>query len=82
MGIEGLGVVIMHALLGAGDARRVMMVAVLAQWVVFLPLAWLAGPMLGFGLTTIWLLYGGYRAGMAAVFTRHWIRGHWRHITV
>ena len=82
MGIEGLGVVIMHALLGAGDARRVMMVAALAQWAVFLPLAWLAGPALGFGLTTIWLLYGGYRAGMAAVFTRHWIRGNWRHITV
>lgn len=82
MGIEGLGVVIMHALLGAGDARRVMMVAALAQWAVFLPLAWLAGPVLGFGLTPIWLLYGGYRAGMAAVFTRHWIQGNWRHITV
>jgi hypothetical protein len=54
MAIEGLGMVMMHALLGAGDTRRVMAVAVLSQWGAFLPIAYLAGPMLGFGLAVIW----------------------------
>jgi multidrug resistance protein, MATE family len=72
----------MHSLLGAGDAKRVMKVAVLAQWAVFLPLAYLAGPVLGFGLTFIWTMQVGYRAVMAGVFTRFWVKGDWQRIRV
>jgi multidrug resistance protein, MATE family len=75
MAVEGLGMVMMHALLGAGDTRRVMVVAVVAQWGVFLPIAYLAGPVLGFGLAVIWTLQVGYRAAMAGVFTWFWVRG-------
>ena len=82
MAIEGLGMVMMHALLGAGDTRRVMAVAVLSQWGVFLPIAYLAGPMLGFGLAVIWTLQVGYRAAMAGVFTWFWVRGGWTRIKV
>ena len=82
MAIEGLGMVMMHALLGAGDTQRVMKVAVLAQWAAFLPLAYLAGPVLGFGLTFIWCMQVGYRATMAGVFTLFWVRGDWARIRV
>jgi multidrug resistance protein, MATE family len=82
MAVEGLGMVMMHSLLGAGDAKRVMKVAVLAQWAVFLPLAYLAGPVLGFGLTFIWTMQVGYRAVMAGVFTRFWVKGDWQRIRV
>ena len=82
MAIEGLGMVMMHALLGAGDARRVMKVAVLMQWGAFLPLAYLAGPVLGFGLTFIWCMQVGYRAAMAGVFTWFWVRRDWARIQV
>jgi len=82
MAIEGLGMVMMHALLGAGDARRVMKVAVLMQWGGFLPLAYLAGPVLGFGLTFIWCMQVGYRAAMAGVFTWFWVRRDWARIRV
>ena len=48
-----------------------MMITVFMQWIVFLPLAYLAGPVLGFGLLTIWLLQGVYaRRGMAAAAGR------------
>ncbi len=77
MAVEGLGMVMMHALLGSGDTRRVMKVAVLAQWAGFLPLAYLAGPVFGFGLAVIWTLQVGYRAGMALTFTGYWVKGKW-----
>ena len=82
MAVEGLGVVMMHNLLGAGDAKRVMKVAVLSQWVGFLPLAYVAGPMMGFGLTVIWTMQLGYRAAMAGVFTLFWLRRDWTRIKV
>ena len=69
--------VMMHCLLGAGDTKRVMKVAGLAQWGGFLPLAYLAGPMLGFGLAVIWFMQVGYRAAMAGVFTYLWVKRDW-----
>ena len=74
--------VLQNALLGAGDARRVMLVAIVNQWLVFLPLAWLAGPVLGGGLTVIWLLQVGYRAIVAAIFASFWVRRTWAHIAI
>ena len=82
MAVEGLGMVMMHNLLGAGDNKRVMKVAVVAQWGLFLPLAYLVGPVLGFGLAVIWCLQVGYRAGMAGVFTWFWMRRGWAGIRV
>ena len=82
MAVEGLGMVMMHNLLGAGDAKRVMKVAVLAQWGAFLPLAYLAGPVLGFGLSFIWCMQVGYRAAMAGVFTWLWVKQDWVRIKV
>jgi multidrug resistance protein, MATE family len=82
MAVEGLGMVMMHSLLGAGDTKRVMKIAVLAQWAAFLPLAYLAGPVLGFGLTFIWCMQVGYRAAMAGTFTWFWVRGDWSRIKV
>jgi putative MATE family efflux protein len=82
MALEAVGLVLMHALLGAGDARRVMLVAVSTQWLLFLPAAYLAGPVLGFGLTTIWLLQGGYRALQTGIFIRYWRARQWAKISV
>ncbi len=79
---EAVGVVLQNALLGAGDSRRVMLVAVSAQWLLFLPLAWLAGPVLGGSLTVIWLLQVGYRTLVAATFAGFWMRRKWVHIQI
>ena len=82
MAIEALGMVLMHALLGAGDARRVMMVAVGVQWLVFLPLAYLIGPVIGLGLTAIWILQGSYRMIQSGIFCLFWVRRRWASIEV
>lgn len=80
--IEAGGLVLMNALLGAGAARQVMIVSVLLQWLVGLPLSWIAGPYLGYGLFGVWVCQTGYRALQAGVFVWLWQRGGWRHIKV
>jgi putative MATE family efflux protein len=82
MAIEAFTLVLMHALLGAGDARRVMMVAVSTQWLMFLPLAYLVGPVLGLGLTAIWISQGVYRTVQAGLFFRFWQSRRWARIHV
>ncbi|SFF57777.1 putative efflux protein, MATE family [Fontimonas thermophila] len=80
--LDGLGLVMMQALLGVGAARLVMVVATALQWGLFLPLAWLLGPVLGLGLTAIWIAMGGYRLLQAAIFTWAWQRRDWARIRV
>jgi putative MATE family efflux protein len=79
MPIEAMGFTFMHGLLGAADARRVMIVGVGTQWLLFLPLAYLFGPVLGFGLLTIWILQGGSRAFL---YVTLWRGRHWQRIVV
>lgn len=75
--LDGLGLIMMQALLGAGASALVMAVAIGLQWGLFLPLAWLLGPVAGFGLTSLWLAMGGYRLLQALIFTRAWQRRDW-----
>lgn len=79
---EGIGLILMNALLGAGAAKRVMMVSILSQWVVFLPLAYWIGPHMGFGLLGIWLCQGGYRLLQSVIFGFMWQYGDWANIKV
>ena len=67
---------------GAGDARGVMTISVSIQWLLLLPLAYLVGPVLGFGLLAIWLLQGGTRSIQSALFLLKWRSRRWQHITV
>ncbi len=82
MPIEAISFAFMHALLGAGDARRVMLVSIGTQWLVFLPLAYLVGPVLGFGLIGVWLLQGGSRAIQSFFYLRMWQGRKWQHISL
>ncbi|MDQ2068376.1 MATE family efflux transporter [Natronospira bacteriovora] len=77
MVVEAFGMILMHGLLGAGDARRTMMAAVSMQWLGFLPIAWVVGPGLGGGLLAVWLAQGAYRLVQAVVFTLMWQRLRW-----
>ncbi|PPE74854.1 MATE family efflux transporter [Solimonas fluminis] len=80
--LDGLGLIMMQALLGAGAAKLVMKVAVGLQWLLFLPLAWLLGPVLGHGLVALWLAMGGYRLLQALIFTLAWQERSWAAIRV
>ncbi|MDT8438718.1 MAG: MATE family efflux transporter [Wenzhouxiangellaceae bacterium] len=82
IGIDTAGLAVMHALLGAGDTHKVMKITVVAQWLVFLPLAVLVGPVLGYGLIGVWLLYALYRIGQTVWFAAAWKQGRWVDIKV
>ncbi len=82
IGFDTMGMVLMNALIGAGDTRRSMWISVIAQWLFFLPLAYLIGPVLGFGLIGVWLLNGVYRAGQALVCAQQWHARKWVGINI
>ena len=82
MPIEAIGFAFMHGLLGAGDARRVMSVSVGTQWLLFLPLAYVIGPVLGYGLLGVWLWQGVSRALQAWLFLGMWRSRKWQRIEV
>ncbi len=78
--VDGIGMVLMNAMLGAGASRVVMIVSVSLQWGLFLPLAFLLGPILGYGLLPIWGAQLGYRALAAGAFAVLWRRRGWTEI--
>jgi multidrug resistance protein, MATE family len=80
--IDGAGIILLHALMGAGATRSAMMVAVGAQWLVFLPLAYLIGPVLGYGLLGIWLAQIGYRTMQAVLCAALWRSRRWLGVAV
>jgi putative MATE family efflux protein len=82
IGFDAAGMVLMNALIGAGDTRRSMWISILWQWVFFLPLAFVVGPVLGFGLLAVWLLNAVYRVGQAAVCAQQWAGRKWTHVEI
>jgi len=76
------GMVLMNALIGAGDTRRSMWISVVWQWVIFLPLAYVAGPVLGFGLLGVWAVNGLYRVGQAITCGTQWAGRKWAGIEI
>ncbi|MBT8063044.1 MAG: MATE family efflux transporter [Xanthomonadales bacterium] len=79
---DTLGMVLMNALIGAGDTRRSMWISVVAQWVFFLPAAYVVGPVLGFGLLGVWVINGIYRVGQALVCAHQWRGRKWAGIEI
>ena len=82
MPIEAISFAFMHGMLGAGDARRVMMVSVGTQWLLFLPFAFVIGPVLGFGLLGVWLWQGVTRTLQSWLFFSMWRGRKWQRIEV
>ncbi|MFT5139754.1 MAG: MATE family multidrug resistance protein [Lysobacterales bacterium] len=74
---DTLGMVLMNALIGAGDTKRSMWISVIAQWAFFLPIAYVVGPMLGYGLVGVWIVNGFYRMGQALVSVQQWHGRKW-----
>lgn len=82
IGIDTVGMVFMNSMIGAGDTRRSMWVSVISQWVFFLPLAYLVGPVLGYGLLGVWIINLLYRIGQATIYTQQWAGRKWAGIDI
>lgn len=79
---DACGMVLMNSLLGAGAARKVMVVSIVFQWGLFLPASYLVGPFLDYGLSAVWAVQAVQRVLQAAVFAVIWQRGRWASIEV
>jgi putative MATE family efflux protein len=80
--IDAVGMVLMNTLLGAGASRLTMVVSIATQWGLFLPVAFLLGPILGLGLFWIWVAQVVYRGILALAFAAIWNRRNWASIEV
>ena len=54
-----------------------MVVSIVMQWCLFLPAAYVVGPVLGGGLMAIWGAQAVYRSLQTVVFAASWYRGRW-----
>jgi multidrug resistance protein, MATE family len=81
--VNGVGYMLATLLNGAGDVKKVTWVNLVTQWLILVPGAWLAGPVLGFGLLGIWLVHQFlFRLGHVFIFAWFWRRGGWSRILI
>jgi putative MATE family efflux protein len=69
---EAIGMVLMQTLHAVGEAKNVMRISVGVQWLYFLPLSYVAGPVLGGGLVAVWAVHASYRVLQALLFWLRW----------
>ena len=67
-----LGFGISGLLMGTGGANRARRINFVTQGVLLVPIALIAGPLLGFGLMGIWLGLGASRVLAAVLLWREW----------
>jgi MATE family, multidrug efflux pump len=73
----GSGIVLAHALQAAGETTYVMIVEVLTHWVIFLPLSYLMGVTLGWGVIGAWLAMPVYIIAYSGLMLAKYQRGDW-----
>ncbi|MGB0679709.1 MAG: MATE family efflux transporter [Polyangiales bacterium] len=82
LSLDTVGMVWMHAQIGAGDTRRMMWVSMTLQWCLFLPAAYAVGPLWGWGLGAVWVAHVVYRQIQMLVFGGLWRSGAWAKVAV
>jgi putative MATE family efflux protein len=80
--LDTAGLVFLSTLQGAGDTRRTMVISVVLQWAFLLPLAYVVGKWMGYGLIGIWGVQMFFRLLQAAIFAWLWKDGKWATIKV
>ena len=75
--LDAVGLVLLNALLGAGDTRTVMVISLVTQWAIQIPLVYLVGPVLGWGLLWIFVIFVGARSLQSGVFALLWRSPRW-----
>lgn len=79
---EAISMILLSGLQGAGAAKIVAKLSVSLQWLLFLPLAYVVGPVLGYGLMGVWAWFITYRLITTLIFAGFWQFGKWQHIKV
>jgi multidrug resistance protein, MATE family len=79
---EAVAMILLSGLQGAGAARMVAKISIGLQWLLFLPIAYVIGPVLGYGLIGVWAWFIAYRLITAIIYAGVWQFGKWQHIKV
>ncbi len=77
---DAIALVLMSALQGAGASKQTMIVGLVLQWGIFLPVAYLLGPVYGYGLTAIWIAQIVYRSIQMVWFVILWKQRNWQNL--
>jgi Na+-driven multidrug efflux pump len=80
--IIAVGMILTQALFGAGNTRFVMVAELILHFTFLVPLAWLLGIVLNFGLVGIWTAAVVYIALLASVMAWKFSRGDWKGIKI
>lgn len=80
--VEAILMVLLNSIMGAGATKLGLIVNVGMQWGLFLPAAYLIGPVLGGGLIGVWIARISYRALQSLVLMIIWRRRSWSSIEV
>lgn len=76
------GIVLAHALQAAGATVYVMFIEVLTHWVIFLPVSYVLGVRMGWGVTGAWLALPVYIVSYSLLVYRKYRSDSWLSITV
>ena len=77
---DTIGMVLLNALMGVGDVKRVMMISTSLQWLLFLPAVYFIGLVLGMGLVAVFTAQIAYRLLQSITFASIWKAGRWQAI--
>jgi Na+-driven multidrug efflux pump len=75
-----VGMILTQALFGAGNSRFVMVVELILHFTCLVPLAWLLGITLGYGLMGIWGAGAIYIVLLSIIMTWKFKLGDWKKI--
>ena len=80
--IIAVGMILTQALFGAGNTRYVMLVELVLHFLCLVPLAWILGITMGFGLIGIWSAAVSYVLLLCTAMVWKFARGDWKHIKI
>lgn len=79
---QATGLIFAQSLLGSGDTRYVMIADVSLHYLFLLPLTYLLGVKLGFGIYGAWIAMDFYILGLAVTMTTRFLSGQWQKIKI
>ncbi len=77
-----VGMILTQALFGAGNSLFVMVVELILHFTCLVPLAWILGIVLGFGLVGIWASACTYATLLTTVMVMKFAKGDWKAIQI